>query len=82
MLKSFALIATKANKSHYFREYHKSLVSRCTRSCISLPLQPQKDLLEPRQIRRSCTRPCNRLALGILEFNEITNSLPSRTSGQ
>ena len=53
------------------------LIARCPGCSISLPPQPQQHFLEPSEVGGAGASPGNSFALRVLEFNDVTNSLPS-----
>ena len=57
-------------------------VSCSTRRSISLPLQPQQDLLEARQISSVGSRASQGFALRILQFNERADAFPCGSASE
>ena len=55
------------------------LVPSCARSSIALALQTEQHFLEAREVCRVRARPCNRLALRVLELDDCADALPSGT---
>lgn len=53
-----------------------SLVASSTRSSVAFPPQPQKHLLEAREVRCARTSARKGLALAVLEVDKVANALP------
>ena len=53
------------------------LIARRPWCGISFPPQPQQHLLEPSEVGGAGAGPGNSFALRVLEFNDVTDSLPS-----